>query len=121
MKRATSSLGVVDEYLDETVFDYLDALDPAVELRLITGQKKPILRTLLLPFAAQRGKVEARYCSDSHDRFLVVDNAQAVHLGCSINGLGKKAFMLNEVTEPAALTQLLANFQNWWANGQPIL
>jgi len=121
MKGATSSLAVVDEYLDETVFDYLDALNPALELSLITGQKKPIFRALFLPFAAQRGKVEARHYSDSHDRFLVLNNAQAFHLGCSINGLGKKAFMLSEVTEPAALAKLLANFQDWWANGQPIV
>jgi hypothetical protein len=73
MKRGTSSLGVVDEYLDETIFDYLEALDPGVRLRLITGHHKPIFRTLFLPFAAQRGNVEARHCSDSHDRFIVLD------------------------------------------------
>lgn len=121
MKLATSSLGVVDEYLDETLFDYLDAIDPVVELRLITGQQKSIFRTLFLPFATKRGKTEARYCSDSHDRFLVLDDAKAVHLGCSINGIGKKAFMLNDVTEPAELARLLTAFQDWWAKGQPVV
>lgn len=121
MQMAATSLAVLDQYLDETVFDYLESLDSNVELKLMTGQQKPIFKTLFVPFAAKRGKAEARFCSDFHDRFLVIDGRKAVILGMSINQAGKKAFMLNEVTDEHELERLLSEFKAWWAKGQPIM
>ena len=120
MKRAKASLAVVDEYLDEEVFPFLESLDPHVELRLLTGNQKPIFRTLFVPFATKRGRAEAKFCGECHDRFLVLDETAAVHLGASINRAGKKAFMLNEVSDPMELDRFLAAYGNWWARGQPI-
>ncbi len=120
MKRAQVSLWVVDEYLDETVFSYLESLDPGIQIRLLTANRKPIFQTVFAPFAAQRRRAAARFCGDCHDRFLVLDETQAVHSGASINGIGKKAFMLNEVTDKAELARLVTAFKDWWAKGQPI-
>lgn len=119
MQMAATSLAVLDQYLDEAVFDYLESLDPKVELKLLTGQQKPMFKTLFVPFAAKRGKAEARFCRDFHDRFLVIDGRKAVNLGTSINQAGKRAFMLNEVTDEPELERLLSEFSTWWAKGQP--
>lgn len=121
MQMAVTSLAVLDQYLDEAVFDYLESLDPNVELKLLTGQQKPVFKTLFVPFAAKRGKVEARFCCDFHDRFLVIDSRRAVNLGTSINQAGKRAFMLNEVTDKHELERLLSEFSTWWNKGRPIM
>jgi hypothetical protein len=120
MARATQSLGIVDEYLDQSIFDYLQSLDTGLNLRILTGNVKPIFRALFIPFAAQRGRAEARLCRESHDRFIVLDGIRAVHLGTSINSLGTRAFMINEVTDKVELDRLLKQFADWWAAGQPI-
>lgn len=121
MQMASISLAVLDQYLDEAVFDYLDSLDPNVDLKLLTGQQKSMFKTLFVPFAAKRGRAEARFCRDFHDRFLVIDSRKAVNLGTSINRAGRRAFMLNEVTDEHELERLLSEFSTWWAKGQPIM
>jgi len=120
MKSATSRLAVVDQYLDEMVFDYLASLEPSIRLELVTGEHKPIFRTLFVAFSAKHGNVEARMHDACHDRFILVDGIRAVHLGASINTLGKRAFMLNEVIDEEEFRKLLTNFDVWWAEGQRV-
>jgi hypothetical protein len=44
MKQATISLVVVDQYLDDTIFDLLESLDDSIQLKILTGKTKPILK-----------------------------------------------------------------------------
>ncbi len=120
MKGATTSLYVVDQYLDETIFDYLESLENEIQLKLLSGQTKPIFKTLLVSFANKRGNIEARICTECHDRFLLLDEKKAVHLGTSINFAGGKAFMLNTVTDSDEFNRLLNEFNSWWTKGQSI-
>jgi hypothetical protein len=120
LKGAKKSAAIVDEYLDDTVFDYIDALDPAIRLQLVTGSKKPIFPRLLHALQGTRPGVEAREASDCHDRFLIVDSVDAWHIGASLNGFGKKAFMINKVTDAGERVRLLADFATWWGGGTPI-
>jgi len=39
MKMASTKLFLVDEWLDESVFDYLESLDPGIQLKLLTSTK----------------------------------------------------------------------------------
>ena len=121
MKQATTSLVVVDQYLDETIFDYIESLDIKIQLKLLTGQAKSIFKTHFVPFATKRGNIETRICMECHDRFILLDNKKAVHLGASINNAGKKAFMLNNVTDIEEFNRLLNEFNSWWAKGQPVV
>lgn len=121
MKKAKISLAIVDQYLDETVFDYLESLDSDPELKLLTGLRKPIFKTLFVPFAAKRGKSEARFFQDCHDRFLILDDKEIIHLGTSINRIGEKAFMMSKVMDSNEIARIVKEFWTWWGCGQPIL
>lgn len=59
-RRVRADAAIVDEYLDEAVFDYIDSIGPAVSVQMITGNKKPMFARLLHPFQAVRPNVEAR-------------------------------------------------------------
>ena len=120
VKRANSEVAIVDEYLDDTVFDYIESLNPGVLVKLLTGINKPIFPRLLRTLQAQGTKVEARANTQCHDRFVVLDSQEVWHLGASINGIGKKAFMISRVKDAEERSNLLADFQQWWAQGQPI-
>lgn len=117
MKRAQRNLSVVDQYFDEEIFEYVESLDPAVDVKLLTGNQKPSFKTLYYAFKMKRSNVEAKESHSCHDRFLVIDDSQVWHLGCSINGLGKKAFMINKVADLSEHKRLLTDFNDWWANG----
>lgn len=55
MQLAGARLLVADEYLDDAVFDFLGALDTGVEIRLLTGTKKPMFKPLLDALVGKSG------------------------------------------------------------------
>ena len=120
LKRANSEVAIVDEYLDDTVFDYIESLEPSVSVKLLTGTNKPMFPRLLHTLQAQGAKVDARQNTQCHDRFVALDSQHVWHLGVSINGIGKKAFMINRVNDADEVSKFLRDFQQWWAQGQAI-
>jgi len=121
MKRAAKELVIVDPYLDDTIFDYIESLHSSIGVRMLTESKKAIFPRLLKAFVVKRSNVETRECSACHDRFLIIDQNEIWHLGASINHAGKKAFMINKVSEQNEKEGFLKNYQSWWSCGTPII
>ena len=117
MKRATNLVEIVDPYLDTDVYDFVDTLDTVISVRLITGNPKQLFIQQLHALQATTRKIEARSNTSSHDRFVILDGQEAWHLGASINGLGKKACMINKIVGPVQLGKLAADFSAWWNAG----
>lgn len=117
MKRAKKSLSIVDPYLDEEIFDYIESLDVPVDIILITTPQKPMFGKLYNALKTTRSNIEAKVCHDCHDRFLIVDGTEVWHLGCSINGVGKKASMVNKIIDLDERKRILSDFNDWWSNG----
>lgn len=120
MKRAKKSLSVVDPYLDEEIFYYIESLDASVDVQLITATLKPMFRKLYNALKTTRSNIEAKVCHDCHDRFLIVDGTEVWHLGASINGIAKKASMVNKVIDLDECNRLLLDFNDWWSKGKII-
>lgn len=120
MSRARSSLSIVDDYLDEQIFDYVESLDQNVDVAMITGHKKSIFPTLLTAMQSERKNVQAKSCSSCHDRFLVVDKNEVWHLGCSINGLGGKASMITKIEDETERLRFLKALDDWWQSGADV-
>jgi hypothetical protein len=120
MKKACNELAVVDLYLDDQIFGYVESLDDSLKILLLTGRYKPIFKTLYDALKLQRSNLEAKHFQGCHDRFAVLDNKEVWHLGASINGFGKDAFMISKVIDEDERTRFLRDFSNWWSNGKPI-
>lgn len=120
MKMASITLSIVDVYLDDSIFDYLKSLDPEIQVKLLTANRKPIFKTLYLPFVKERGNTEAREGKDCHDRFIIIDESVIYHLGSSINYAGRKAFMINKIEDDEEKKKLTNDFINWWNTSKPI-
>jgi hypothetical protein len=120
MKRAQTSLVVVDEYLDDTIFDYIESLENSVKIQLLTGNKKPIFPNLYHALKTNRPNIEAKENHDCHDRFIVIDSTEVWQLGHSFNGIGDKAFMVNKVKDAQEKDRFLSKLSTWWANGAAI-
>ena len=117
LNSASKSVAIIDQYLDADVFDYVGSLDSNISVQLITGSQKPIFPKLLHALQNKFPKLEARECSHCHDRFLIIDSNEVWHMGASLNGIGKKAFMINKVTDASEIKRFLDDFNNWWLNG----
>lgn len=115
MKRAKKSLAIIDPYLDEDIFDYIDSLDASVGIQLITSSVKPMFKQLYHALQGTRSNTEAKVCHLCHDRFLVIDSSEIWHLGASINGVGKKAFMVNKIIDSEECNKLKSDLKTWWS------
>ncbi len=120
MKNARKSLYIVDPYLDETVLPFIDSIDKTIKIKIISGKMKSIFKTLYEELSKINPNIEAKYFSECHDRFLIIENIDIWNIGASINGFGKLAFVIKKITDIDEINKFLQDFQNWWQNGRSI-
>lgn len=120
LKRASQHIVIVDSYLDDEVFPFIESLDTSVAVQLVTADKKPIFRSLLAALQKKRNDLEARQSSAFHDRFIIIDQTEVWHLGASLNGLGTKICMLSRVADPDGRDRFLQLFASAWSSGSAI-
>jgi hypothetical protein len=86
---AARDLFIVDNYLDTQLFDvYMENINPAVHIRVLTAQVSDPLRIVAEKFA-KRGDFELRSSKDAHDRVVLADDRCWV-IGQSIKDAAKK-------------------------------
>lgn len=119
IKRAEKTVVIVDNYLDEIIFDFLDVIPTAVSVQIITGEQKPIFKKLFLALKEKDGpNVDAKINKASHDRYLVIDDLDVYSFGASINTIGKGDFMVHRLNEQTEV--VLKKIGQWWTEGQSI-
>jgi hypothetical protein len=94
---ADSSLILIDNYLDESVFTLFGKKKRGVKVTLLT---KEISRQVALDVKKaneQYGDFQINEFKLSHDRFLIVDGKDIYHIGASIKDLGKKWFAFTKL------------------------
>lgn len=116
---ATMDLLVIDQYLDPTMLDFVEALDPKVNARLLAGVSKPLFISQVKQLQVMRPNVEVKFHTGSHDRWIVLDRTEAWHLGASINGLGKSACRISKVADSNERLKVLSDTEAWWSAGTP--
>ncbi|TAM01974.1 MAG: hypothetical protein EPN70_18115 [Paraburkholderia sp.] len=120
---ASTSLTIVDPYCDEKLFPLLSTrADKPLTVRILCWQYASALAAEARAFVAQHPgwKFCVRQAKDFHDRFVIVDHASCVHIGASINGAGKTAFMISRVDDPANQVALLSAIDDSWAAATPV-
>lgn len=116
---ASSSLAIVDGYCDATAFQLLSGrADRPLSVRILCWKSAGAVAAEARAFCAQHAgwAIEVRQAQDFHDRFVVLDDAACVHIGASINGAGKTAFMVSRVEDLANRHALLAAIEDSWIN-----
>ena len=91
IKRASSRIILIDNYVDESVLTMLDKRRTGIPAAIYT---QSITKQFALDIAkhdAQYPPIAVKMFNKSHDRFLIIDN-QVYHIGASIKDLGKKWF-----------------------------
>ena len=117
-KNASSSIIIVDNYLDENIFDFIDIINNNVIIKFITSDKKLIFKRLFLSKKKERGNMEVKINDESHNRYIVVDGTDIYSIDASINTIGKKDFMIHKVIEEK--DKVLDKINKWWKDGENI-
>lgn len=121
MQCARKELIIVDNYLDDTMLDYIEALAARVSIRLLTKRAKKLFVDLLREFVQTRPNLEARMTGEFHDRYIVIDGASVWHIGPSIKDIGKKAGRISRVLDVEESLRITADIEDCWAKGEDVL
>lgn len=92
IRKAKTSIVLVDNYVDDTVLSMLDKRKSNVSATIYTQSISKQLTLDLQKHNAQYAPIDMRVMTNFHDRFLFIDEKTIYHIGASIKDLGKKVF-----------------------------
>ncbi len=94
---ATSSMVVIDNYMDNTVLSVLTKKALGVKVGHMTKQISKQFENDVSKANSQFGDFFLKQFTFSHDRFLIINGSQIYHLGASITDLGNKWFAFTKL------------------------
>ena len=94
---AKKSIVLIDNYVDESVLVHLSKKNKNATVTILTKSISKQLQLDIQKANAQYGNFEAKAFTQSHDRFLIIDNKEVYHLGASLKDLGKKWFAFSKM------------------------
>ena len=93
VRSAKRKLILIDPYADDSVLDILANKRPATKIIIAKGPRSRLHQTAVDRFNAQYESSLTVLDTDRfHDRFFILDRASLIHIGMSLNHLGKKCF-----------------------------
>ena len=92
IRSAKNSIVLIDNYIDENTLTHLTKKNKDVKVLLLTKSISKQLQLDVQKANAQYGSFAIKTFTQSHDRFIIIDNTEVYHLGASLKDLGKKWF-----------------------------
>ncbi len=97
IKKASNSIMLIDNYVDETVLTLLAKRSKNVSATIYTKGISKQLQLDLQKHNSQYPEIRVIEFTEAHDRFLILDEKELYHLGASLKDLGKKWFAFSKM------------------------
>jgi spore coat polysaccharide biosynthesis predicted glycosyltransferase SpsG len=97
IRSAKNSIVLIDNYIDETTLAQLAKKATGVKAIILTKTISKQLKLDMQKANEQYGHFETKPFTQSHDRFLIIDEKEVYHLGASLKDLGKKWFAFSKM------------------------
>ncbi len=99
VRMARSELVIIDPYFADCVLPLIAQKRQGVSVLVVKNSRNRLLHNVdVARFNAQYGNSLTVKVSDKfHDRFLVIDKTTLIHVGASLNHLGKKCFAFSSL------------------------
>ena len=104
---ATKSLVLVDNYVDVGTLNILSKKKGNVSVTIYTVKKTRLSEKDIETFNQQYPKLEVKYTGVFHDRFLIIDDEKAYHIGASLKDAGKKCFAISLLNDSGVIYDIL--------------
>jgi hypothetical protein len=108
IKKAKTSILVIDNYLEDTVITQLTKKSKNVAVTLLSKSFSKNLKLDIDKANTQYPTFKAVTFAKAHDRFLIIDQKEVYHLGASLKDLGKNP-VVSEVVPWFAFSKLEAD------------
>lgn len=99
IKSASSSIILIDNYIDSNVLDLFSA--SGLNVKIYTKDISSKLELTIVKFNTQYGGLEVFEFAKTHDRFMIIDSKTVYHFGASLKDLGKKWFAFSKFDKEA--------------------
>ena len=103
VKFATTSIILIDNYIDETTLALLSKRNTGVNAIIYSDHLCRIQIIDLQKLNAQYETIEIKKLKNNHDRFLIIDEKEMYHFGASLKDLGKKIFGFSKMDNEVGL------------------
>ena len=103
IKLATTSIILIDNYIDETTLALLSKRNAEVKAIIYIEQINRSQIIDLQKLNEQYESIEIRKLKHNHDRFLIIDQIEMYHFGASLKDLGKKIFGFSKMDNEVGL------------------
>jgi len=97
IRKATKSIYIIDNYLDDTALTMLSKNEKKIRVKLYTKNISKQFELDIKKYSEQYGTIEVIEFTESHDRFLIIDEEEIYHFGASLKDLGKKWFAFSKM------------------------
>ena len=99
VRMAKSELIIIDPYFDDSVLQLIAQKRPGVSVLVVKNKRKDLLHAVdVAQFNAQyNNTLTVKESVKFHDRFLIIDKSTLIHVGASLNHLGKKCFAFSSL------------------------
>ena len=97
IRKADTSLILIDNYIDDSVLSLFCKRKESVKVTIFTRNISKQLRLDLKKFNEQYPVIMIKQFTESHDRFLIIDEKILYHIGASLKDLGKKWFAFSKM------------------------
>lgn len=111
VSQANKSIILIDGYVDIGTLNILSKKKKAVDICIYTFSNTKLSAQDITNFNAQYPKLEVRYTRAFHDRFLILDNTKAYHIGASLKDAGKKCFGINKIEDSGVIRDIMQRVQ----------
>ena len=105
--KAKKEIVLIDNYVDVGTLNILAKKQENVKVRIYTVKKTKLSQVDINNFNQQYQSLDIDYTEDFHDRFLIIDEAMAYHVGASLKDAGKKCFAINRIEDRANIIDIL--------------
>lgn len=107
IKKAKKEIILIDGYVDVDTLNILAKKNIGVDVRIYTYASAQLTNKDAANFNAQYPTLTVKKTQVFHDRFIILDEKTAYHVGASIKDVGKKCFGISLIEDPGVISDLM--------------
>jgi hypothetical protein len=107
VQKANKEVILIDNYVSNETLDIISKKKENVGVQIFTSKNTKLTKTDIDKFNSQYPNLTLSFTDKFHDRFLIIDNSIAYHIGASIKDAGKKCFGVNLISDKWMVEALL--------------
>ena len=108
VSKAEKSIVLIDNYIDIRTLNILTKKNANVKVTIYTLKSTKLSQEDINNFNQQYKSLVVNYTNMFHDRFLIIDDLLAYHIGASLKDAGKKCFAINKIEDKIIVQELLS-------------